>query len=46
MRVAKDRMFSLDSKGEVCTLSDEEVAKLHDLSVNLHSMAQVQISMC
>jgi len=39
-------MFSLDSKGEVCTLSDEEVAELQDLSVNLHSMARVQTSMC
>ena len=46
MRAAKEHMFSLYSKGEVCTLSEEEVVELHDLSVNfLYSMARVQTSM-
>jgi hypothetical protein len=45
MRTAKEHMCSQDSKGEVCALSKEEVVELHDLSVNLHSIARVQTSM-
>jgi len=41
---AKNRISILDTKGEVSTLLDEELEELHDLSVNLHSMARVQNS--
>jgi exonuclease III len=40
----KDKLAFLDSKAEVTGLSEEEVIELHDLSVNLHSLAQVQNS--
>ena len=42
----KERMSTLDIKGETSTLDEEEVIELHDLSVNLHSLLRVQTSMC
>ena len=39
---AKNRIPFLDSKGETSVLLDEEVQELHELSVNLHSMARTQ----
>jgi hypothetical protein len=42
----KERMDFLDTKGETSALDDDEVAELHDLSVNLHSLSRVQTSMC
>lgn len=41
----KNRMSQLDVLGEGAVLSKEEVEELHELSVNLHSLAKVQTSM-
>jgi len=46
IRIVKQRMSSLDSKGEVYDLLDEKVEELHDLSVDLHSLTHIQTSMC
>jgi len=46
LRVVKDRMTSLDSKGESSDLLQEEMEELHELSVSLHSLSRVQSSMC
>jgi len=40
----KDRISVLDSKAELFVLHDDEVAELHELSVNLHSLARVHNS--
>jgi hypothetical protein len=42
---AKNRMDSLDSKGEEAELAEEEIRELHDLSINLHSLSRVHTSM-
>jgi len=34
-------MSTLDTKGEVSDLLEEEVVELHDLSMNLHSLSRV-----
>ena len=44
--MTKARMSSLDSKGEVSDLLQEEVEELHELSVNLHSFARIQTTIC
>ena len=44
MTEVQHTMSALDIKAESSTLSDEEVAELHELSVNLHSMARLQNS--
>jgi len=41
---SKSRIAMLDSKAKVTTLLDVETEELHALSVNLHSMAQLQNS--
>jgi len=46
IRVVKEWMSSLDTKGETSALQEEEIAELHELSVNLHSLSRVQESMC
>lgn len=46
LRVVKDMMASLDSKGESSDLLQEEMEELHELSFSLHSLSQVQSSMC
>jgi len=40
----KNRILILDSKGELSELHDDEIAELHDLSLNLHSLAQAHNS--
>lgn len=44
MMEIKNKISHLDAKAELSALSDEEVDELHELSVNLQSMAQVQNS--
>lgn len=44
MMEIKNKMSHLDVKAEMSALSDDEVDELHELFVNLHSMAQVQNS--
>jgi len=44
MTEVQHTMSALDIKAESSALSDEEVAELHELSVNLHSMARLQNS--
>jgi len=46
LRLVKDRMSTLDSKGEMSDLVEAEVVELHDLSERLHSLSRVQSSMC
>ena len=46
LRVVKDRMATLDCKGESSDLLHDELKELHELSVNLHSLSRVQSSMC
>lgn len=46
IRAVKERISTLDSKGESSVLVEEEVAELHDLSVNLHSLALIHASTC
>lgn len=46
LRVIKDKMASLDLKGELFELLLKEVAELHELSVNFHYLSRVQASMC
>jgi len=41
----KNRMSSLDIKGEEAELVEEETRELHDLSINLHSLSRVHTSM-
>jgi hypothetical protein len=41
----KNRIFSLDTKGEEAELQEEEIQELHDLSMNLHSLSHVHTSM-
>jgi len=41
---AKNKIASLDSKGELSALEDDEVRELHEVTVNLHSMAKIQNS--
>jgi len=41
----KNRMNSLDSKGEEIKLTEEEIKEMHDLSINLHSLSRVHTSM-
>jgi len=38
-------MSTLDIKEEMSTLEEEEIAKLHDLSENLHFLTWIQTSM-
>lgn len=38
IREVKERMSSLDTKGETSDLLEEETVELHDLSLNLHSV--------
>lgn len=45
LRVIKDKMASLDLKGELFELLLKEVAELHELSVNFHYLSRVQASM-
>jgi len=40
----KNKISLLDSKAEVSVLSKVEVKELHDLSINLHSLARIQNS--
>lgn len=40
----KNRISVLYSKGETSVLHDDEIAELHDLSLNLHSLARAQNS--
>ena len=42
MTEVQNNMSVLDIKAELSVLSDEEAAELHELSVNLHSMARLQ----
>jgi len=44
--VLKERMSTLDIKGETSALEEDEVVEIHDLSVNLHSLARIQTSVC
>jgi hypothetical protein len=44
MSEVKNKIALLDEKGELSVLLEEEVQELHDLSVNLHSMARTQNS--
>jgi len=44
MTEVQHTMSALDIKAKSSALSDEEVAELHELSVNLHSMARLQNS--
>jgi hypothetical protein len=46
LQEVKDRMASLDSKGESSDLLLEEVEELRGLSINLHSLSLVHSSMC
>jgi len=41
----KNRISSLDLKGEECDLLEEESEELRDLSVELHSLSRVHTSM-
>jgi len=41
----KDRMSSLDTKGETSNLEEDEVEELHDISESLHFLSRVQASM-
>ena len=42
---AKNRISSLDIRGEESEFQEEEIWELHDLSVNLHSLSRVHTSM-
>jgi len=42
MGSVKNRISDLDLKGELSVLEDVEIAELHDLSINWHSLARVQ----
>jgi len=44
MKAVKDRISSLDSKAEETVLLEEEEEELHELSVNLYSLARVHSS--
>jgi len=41
-----DRIAVLDEKGEVSTLEDKEVADLHGLSRELHSLSRIHSGIC
>jgi hypothetical protein len=45
-RTMKEQMAILDIKGESSAFVEDEVAELHDLSVNLHSLSRIQTSIC
>jgi len=45
-RTVKERMSSLDIKGELSALMDNEVAELHNLFVNFHSLSRIQSCIC
>jgi hypothetical protein len=40
----KERLSIIDIKGETSVLVEEEVAEIHDLSVNLHSLSRILTS--
>jgi len=42
----KDKIASLDLKGESTTLSDGEIQELHGLSENLFSLSRINSSIC
>ena len=42
--VVKQRMSQLDSKDEVTELREDEIAKLHELSIHIHSLARLRIA--
>jgi len=42
----KERMSTLDIKGETFVLDEEEIIEIHDLSVNLHSLSRIQTNVC
>jgi len=44
LKEVKNRVTMLDSKAEGTVLIEEELEELHDLSVNMHSLARVQNS--
>jgi len=44
MAMVKNKIAQLDEKCELCALLKDEVTELHDLTVNLHSMARLQNS--
>ena len=46
IRGTKERMATLDTRGETSDLDEEEVAELHELSENMHSLSRVHSSMC
>jgi len=41
IQMTKDRMATLDTKGETSDLGEGEEAELHELSENLHSFSRV-----
>lgn len=46
IKETKERMATLDFKGETSELDEVEEAELHELSENLHSLARIHTSMC
>jgi hypothetical protein len=42
----KERMSTLDIKGETTALAEEEEVELHELSIGLHSLSRIQTSKC
>ena len=44
MTEVQNNLSVLDIKAELSALSDEEATELHELSLNLHSMARLQNS--
>lgn len=45
MKMVRERISSLDTKGDESALVDDEVTELRELSVNLHSLPRVHSSM-
>jgi hypothetical protein len=46
IKTVKNRISFWDSKGETTVLLDDEMAELHYLSLNLHSLARARNSIC
>jgi len=45
MVLVKNHISFLEEKGEMSVLPDDDIAELHDLSINLHSLARAQASL-
>ena len=42
----KDRLASLDEKGEITVLTEEESAEMHGVSSDIHSLSRLNTSIC